>query len=368
MIFTYPQEQLSVQVQADKETYDPYELVNLEFTLTGKEKIPVQTPFALSVRDGMNEVESGHNMLTDLLLMSEIKGYVNNPQYYFESRDDTHRKAIDLLLRVQGWRRYSWKQMTGIESLDLKYGPEQGIETRGQVVSFVRQLPKPNVEVSCFLKKRGENEENSSFIEAITTDSLGHFSLISDIYGKWDLILAVTVNRKKKDYRILLDRLFSPAPRKYHYADMQVSIANAEKEKELMLLRKERLEAENKNLKYAETENELLLNRFLTSDIYYRFHMKEDWRPKENDWEELYKALDETYDGFTHRLMGVAKKLTSTELRVSCLVKSNVPPVTIAMLIVTTPTNVSMIRKRLYEKIHSQKGSSEKFDRFIQEF
>ena len=86
----------------------------------GKEKIPVQTPFALSVRDGMNEVESGHNMLTDLLLMSEIKGYVNNPQYYFESRDDTHRKAIDLLLRVQGWRRYSWKQMTGIESLDLK--------------------------------------------------------------------------------------------------------------------------------------------------------------------------------------------------------------------------------------------------------
>ena len=67
-----------------------------------------------------------------------------------------------------------------------------------------------------------------------TTDSLGHFSLISDIYGKWDLILAVTVNRKKKDYRILLDRLFSPAPRKYHYADMQVSIANAEKEKELM--------------------------------------------------------------------------------------------------------------------------------------
>ena len=136
-----------------------------------------------------------------------------------------------------------------------------------------------------------------------------------------------------------------------------------------MLLRKERLEAENKNLKYAETENELFIKSiFNIGHFIYRFHMKEDWRPKENDWEELYKALDETYDGFTHRLMGVAKKLTSTELRVSCLVKSNVPPVTIAMLIVTTPTNVSMIRKRLYEKIHSQKGSSEKFDRFIQEF
>ena len=82
------------------------------------------------------------------------------------------------------------------------------------------------------MKKRGENEENSSFIEAITTDSLGRFSLISDIYGKWDLILAVTVNRKKKDYRILLDRLFSPPPAKYHYADMQVNIANTKKEED----------------------------------------------------------------------------------------------------------------------------------------
>lgn len=50
------------------------------------------------------------------------------------------------------------------------------------------------------------------------------------------------------------------------------------------------------------------------------------------------------------------------------LIKANVPPVTIAMLIVTTPTNVSMIRKRLYDKIHSEKGSSEKFDKFIRDF
>ncbi|RGZ22984.1 hypothetical protein DW998_14705 [Parabacteroides distasonis] len=49
-------------------------------------------------------------------------------------------------------------------------------------------------------------------------------------------------------------------------------------------------------------------------------------------------------------------------------IKANVPPVTIAMLIVTTPTNVSMIRKRLYDKIHSEKGSSEKFDKFIRDF
>ena len=72
---------------------------------------------------------------------------------------------------------------------------------------------------------------------------------------------------------------------------------------------------------------------------------------------QLFKALDETYDKFTRSFDECrSSRLTTTELRVSCLIKANVPPVTIAMLIVTTPTNVSMIRKRLYEKIyHSRK-------------
>ena len=146
------------------------------------------------------------------------------------------------------------------------------------------------------------------------------------------------------------------------------SMAYTEKDKELMALQKLKLEAENQTLKCVKTEKQLLIEEFCMSDIYYRFHLKEEWRPKEEDWDELFKAIDNTYDNFTHRLMGVAPRLTMTELRVSCLIKANVPPVTIAMLIVTTPTNVSMIRKRLYDKIHSEKGSSEKFDKFIRDF
>lgn len=38
------------------------------------------------MRDGWEEVESRHSMLADLLLMSEIKGYVHRPLYYFEPR------------------------------------------------------------------------------------------------------------------------------------------------------------------------------------------------------------------------------------------------------------------------------------------
>lgn len=42
----------------------------------------------------------------------------------------------------------------GVEPFELKYMPEQGIEVHGQVVSFVRGKPKPNIQVSSFLAKR----------------------------------------------------------------------------------------------------------------------------------------------------------------------------------------------------------------------
>jgi len=180
----------------------------------------------LSVRDGANEVEYNQNILTDLLLMSEIKGYVRNPSYYFETDDMIHRTALDLLLMVQVWRRHSWKQLAGIEPFGLEYLPEQGIEIGGKAVSFVKQIPKPNVDVSLLLlQKREENESLASINGSSVTDNQGRFSFISDVYGKWSMILSVSEKRKRKDYRILLDRAFSPEPKRYRYSDLQINIA-----------------------------------------------------------------------------------------------------------------------------------------------
>ena len=137
---------------------------------------------SVSIRDGWEEVESRHSMLVDLLLMSEIKGYVHRPLYYFEVNDMEHRLALDCLLMVQGWRRYKWKYAAGVEPFELKYMPEQGIEVHGQVVSFVRGKPKPNMQVSSFLAKRGEEEISSGMTSfgLLETDSLGRFAFITN--------------------------------------------------------------------------------------------------------------------------------------------------------------------------------------------
>lgn len=226
LVFTNPKEQLTIKAKSDKKSYEPYEAVHLEFSVTDKKNNPVQAPFSVSVRDGMSEVQSDCNILTDLLLTSDIKGYVSQPSYYFESDDLLHRSALDLLMMVQGWHRYSWQQMAGTEPFELKYKPEQGIEMHGRVVSLVRETPKPDVTVSSFLLKRGEDEKNVNAFDVFVTDSMGRFAFQADITGKWNMILSVSEKGKKKNHRILLDRLFAPKPKRYRYADMQVALSD----------------------------------------------------------------------------------------------------------------------------------------------
>ena len=219
---------LDIRVKTDKPSYKPYEPVNMEISIADNKANPVQTPFSLSVRDGDSEVEYRHNILTDLLLMSEIKGYVRDPAWYFEEEDATRRQALDVLLMVQGWRSHSWKQMTGSEPFELKYTPEQGIETSGKIVSFVRKVPKPGVNVYMLLQQRGEEEEmpDSGLVGSLVSDEQGRFSFVSNVDGKWNMVLSTSENGKEKDHRILMDNLFSPKPKKYRYADMQVTIAD----------------------------------------------------------------------------------------------------------------------------------------------
>jgi len=222
---------LTISAKTNKVAYRPYEPVTMELSVSDSESNPSNATFSLSVRDGAHMLENSHTVLTDLLLMSEIKGYVRNPSWYFESDDDTHLSALDILLMVQGWRRYSWKRMTGLDPLDLKYLPEQGIEVSGRIVSTgVRQTPQPNVDVSLLLLQKGKEEEVGidDLSEIFVTDQKGRFSFTADVEGQWNMIFGITEKGKPKNHLVMLNRLFSPKPKRYRFADMQVRLAETD--------------------------------------------------------------------------------------------------------------------------------------------
>ena len=117
-----------VTVSGLRDEYQPFEAVTLDFQAPADMK-----HLSISVRDGANEeltYDTG-SILTDLLLSSELKGFVAYPDYYFEADDAQHRQALDLLMMVQGWRRYDFAEITS--GTPLRYQPEQYMTVEGSV-------------------------------------------------------------------------------------------------------------------------------------------------------------------------------------------------------------------------------------------
>ena len=77
------------------------------------------------------------NILTEMLLASQIRGFVESPDYFFEKDDEEHNRALDLLLMIQGWRRYDWHTMATPGAFVINHKPEQTPLLVGEVNKYM---------------------------------------------------------------------------------------------------------------------------------------------------------------------------------------------------------------------------------------
>ena len=160
------------------------------------------------------------NSRTWMLLGSDVRGYIENPDYYFESDDAEHRRAADLLMMVQGWRRYDWRLQTGVMPFSELSGRERlhPIEDKlylyGQLhpdqFKWRKKHPTAGVDLTAFLyNSKGEHMQGNT-----TTDSLGFYAFdLPDVSGEWNLQIQTKYNDKNAAYVVAIDRHFSPASR-----------------------------------------------------------------------------------------------------------------------------------------------------------
>lgn len=215
LVFINQHNELNMSVTAEKNPLRPFERDRVNFKISDSAGKPVETSFSVSIRDAASSPANPYadNILTNLLLSSELKGYIEDPRYYFEKNDRIHNQALDLLMLVQGWTRYSWKKMAGVDSLKIKHPIEKSLLIEGRVLSPFKKREKENVEVKMTLMadslaQRGE----------CMTDKKGTFNLaLTDFYGKGDLILQTKEGGKGKENYILLDRCFSPEVKTYSF-------------------------------------------------------------------------------------------------------------------------------------------------------
>lgn len=138
--------------------------------------------------------------------------------------------------------------------------------------------------------------------------------------------------------------------------------------KELTELR-ERLERENRSLKVVKAQKEKIIRieSLKISQLYTQFHTAVAWKPTAEDWELLFRAVDDAYENFSFALNESIPGISLKERQLCYLLKIGVKPSIIAMLFSQSQTNISMMRKRLHEKVTGISGSSKDFDKYISE-
>ena len=185
----------------------------------GKVEMELQTQpnahLSFSAMDANNMTNGKRgNMKTWMLLSSEVRGYIHNVDYYFEADDKKHRQDADLLLMIQGWRRYDWRLMSERYTFRKAQPIEDQFYLYGQLKEFRKHNSVSNVKLYVSLY----NEKGQSLLGNAITDSEGNYAFkMPFMDGEWKMCIYTTKEtksgEKKKTYRVGIDRQFSPVPR-----------------------------------------------------------------------------------------------------------------------------------------------------------
>ncbi|MFN9999061.1 MAG: hypothetical protein ACK52X_05495, partial [bacterium] len=160
--------------------------------------LPGIDPASISVliNDAAIDEKTGveNSIASALLLTSDIKGYVQEPGFYFQNKQPETLQKLDLLMMVHGWRKFTWKQILNNEPPVLRYPIESNLQLKGKVTKSDRTEVIKDGKVSFIIK--GE-DSTTYLIDAILTDK-GEFIVDSvPIRNKSTISYMATNNRKE---------------------------------------------------------------------------------------------------------------------------------------------------------------------------
>lgn len=143
LLFIDKKDDLQVFITPNKEKYNDREKVVLDILVNDKDGKPVEGSFSLSVTDDKVVEPSiySYNIKGCLLLDSDIKGFIENPGWYFTDNNIEKEKALDILLCTQGWTRYSWEEVNN-PAKTTGYPIEDEFRITGKVTNLIGKAVK----------------------------------------------------------------------------------------------------------------------------------------------------------------------------------------------------------------------------------
>jgi hypothetical protein len=198
-----------IRIESKGGACEPFENTEMTIATFNAKGQLIAANLSVSVRDAgtVPENETTGNIMTNLLLSSELRGYIENPEWYFNPVNPNRQKALDLLMLVQGWRRYSWPLYAGLEPFSRKHYAENEILIRGALLKGKKLKPIANAPMLIDLF----SADRKKIQHKLQTDSAGCFSLPAGMFaGKRFINFIYDTLVINEPVKITLDRQFSP--------------------------------------------------------------------------------------------------------------------------------------------------------------
>jgi len=196
---------LDLNLSSPKTTYAAKEKIGLALAAKDNAGKPVSGNFSLTVfNDDITPVNENdeNTILSNILLTSDLKGYIESPNYYFNKVSDQTRADLDMLMLTQGYRRFEWKEIMADKYPDITFKPERSLSLSGTLTSSGK--PVENAKVSSLLVR------NNSAAYTTSNDK-GKFTLTGLSYiDTVTLIIHAFKENGDRDVNIAIDNISTP--------------------------------------------------------------------------------------------------------------------------------------------------------------
>lgn len=161
-------------------------------------KDTVQGSLSVSVTDADYSLPAKREetIVSNLLLSSDLKGYIHNPAWYFSSENDSVKTALDLVMMTNGWRRFKWTELVQKIKSPLPYNDPSYITIAGRV--NLQGTNRPFAEKQMIVIISAEGMIRNS--QLITTDKQGNFKLDSLLFFGNARIFLIDIRGRRSQY------------------------------------------------------------------------------------------------------------------------------------------------------------------------
>ena len=153
--------------------------------------------FSVAVSDPGYDLHSirQHNIISTLLLTSDLKGYIHNPAYYFSDNNDSVQNALDLVMMINGWRRFKWSSLLH-NNLPAAVNKDAGyITIDGNL--YLKGTKKPFADKPFVIFVY--SPDSSRIIRMSSTDTHGYYKVDSLLFFGRSHLLFKDIRGKKSD-------------------------------------------------------------------------------------------------------------------------------------------------------------------------